>query len=304
MVYDTVMKMTNIEKKRLYNSMAISTAIHLCILLVIASITFAAYAITSKFEKPIVVQYVSLAHEHETIYRVESNIDKKVPSYTEIVDLKKNEKNQDVKKEESTKKKEDEVPVSVQNSSIKRVQEERREEKIDFDSQNFHKCSSKLKWDNDLTLRELEEIKDYFSELHIVKFLPRRSDALVIDSYLNQRHHVLRDITKEDIGKYPLDAKTIQIRKSSQLYSCVKKMVESENCDIDNYVDIYMLIPKSHWIQIFSCCGTFLSNYSLSLNDDKVRQVCIRYVKSGQDYNVEVLYIEIEKDGKIVRIDN
>lgn len=322
-----IMKNNN-ENLRLRHSLLISFSAHF-LLFLICAISIAVYASNNSSETPVIrVNYQSqqvLVYDLSGSNNVSAcDHDKDIELPKETNDQKREENDsryeeaQPVstqskidlsefikeKKIEQEKKDEYEISTNVQNSSIKYVQQEEKSEETDFNSEKFHTSSIKLLWDGGSNLKELEEIKNYFSEIHMVRFIPTRNAALIIDSYLNKQHHILYDPTREDFLMYPLQAKSILVRDFPKLYSCIKEMVKSENCDIKNYSEIYILVPKYHWTQILSSCNIFLSKYKLTLSDDKVKHVSIEYVKQNSDFVIRVRYIEIEKDGKIIRIDN
>lgn len=316
--------MNNVEKKRLYHSMAISTFVHLGILLIIACVSFAVYAASNVSEHQVLkVQYTP---SEATVSRIledpkslssypgdaKVSVEKEQQKDEELKEVHKKEKAQFKK---SNEKEEYQVVTNVKDSKVKisQIREQKDEQDVDvvnFNSEKFKKCTGKLhSFQEDQSLEKLEDIKNYYSELHLVLSVPRRADALVIDSYLNKEYHILYDITndttRERLKNYPKQAKYITIRNFSKVYESVKSMVKSERCDINNYEDVDILISRDHWNLIFSSCNSFLSKYNLTVDNDKVKSIVIQYIKKGSNYVIEVVYADIEKDiGRIVRIDN
>lgn len=299
--------------------MLISFAIHMCILLFISILGITYVAVFCHKEESTLEYKVNYLPEQVVMYKAGGFEEIQQPLFSPLkssndkfVENKEKEEKEeisalkkDVEEHFSEKEIKDkyEVVASVQSSPIKKVRESKSFEDIDINSEEFKKCASKLFW-NIKKLETLEEIKNYYKEIHFVRDCPTEKDCVMIDSYVNRTYHICHNPTDSDFNNYPFSAKVTAFNNFPELSSFSQQMLSGIRCNRENYSEIFILCPKSHWIEMFNCFEKFLSKYNLSLDDDKVKRVCTRYVKNGSNYTIEVESVTIEKDGKDIQISN
>lgn len=160
----------------------------------------------------------------------------------------------------------------------------------------------KLGYDQNKNLQEVEEIKNYFHEMHIVKFCPTGNDMLVIDSYLNNTHHIVQNPTKKDISGYSSDTKVCDFRDFREMKSYVSKTLESEGIESSKYSKVCILVPMKYWLYIINTCDNALSKYDLKVQDKCVEQITIKYIKQGNEWIVKPMFARIRQRGSLSNI--
>lgn len=160
----------------------------------------------------------------------------------------------------------------------------------------------KLGYDQNNSLQEVEEIKNYFHEMHILKFCPTGNDMLVIDSYLNNTHHIIQNPTKKDISGYSSDTKVCDFRDFREMQSYVSKTLESEGIESSKYSKVCILVPMKYWLYIINTCDNALSKYDLKVQDKCVEQITIKYVKQGDEWIVKPMFARIRQRDRLSNI--
>lgn len=301
--------MTDIEKKRLKNSIILSFSIHFSLFLLVCILTISAYAISDSLkEKKLEVTYCTSIEIKSNSFGEELREPPLAENIKDIENSKGDKKDQQEEKYESSatpieqKKNEEEyiVTTNVEKSDIKYVQHEENDN--DFDLTEYQENSRKLFWDCD-SIEQLEDLKRYYSEIHVVRFCPGEHDIFVIDSYSTKAHHVVHCPTEKDLNYYPLQAKTMRVSSLPGLQPLVHSMLSSESESYEKYRKIYIFTPMYYLKHLVVSYTNLLSKYNLKISDKKVKRVVVRDIKVGDKYTMKISCV-IEKDGKEIQIED
>lgn len=261
----------SVQDKRLACSIFLSSIVHGIILVPFIVISIVCYASSSEVKEESVP--VTFVFKEDVVE--ETQLPKKI-------------------EEDSSKEKDVEYDsvVGVENNEAKEVDTgDKLTDKI-----------VKLRYDQYKDLQEVESIKEYFHEMHILKFCPSETDMLVIDSYVNNTHHVIHNPTKSDVAGYSYDTKTCDFKDLREMKSSVSEILKNEGVDSTKYSKVCILVPMKYWLYIIDTCDESLSKYKLRVQDKSVEMISIKYVRSGKGWVIKPVFALVRQGDRVSKI--
>lgn len=264
-----------IHEKRLMCSFFLSSVVHIaiCLVFVLSSALYSVvHATENQIDKPVNIDYVFEVEKKEEIQKEEVKV----------------EENEEIQSEKNLESFNEPLSVDI-SGNVSEVDE------------NLSSKIVKLGYYQPQSLQEFEEIKNYFHEMHILKFCPTHNDMLVIDSYVNNSYHIVHNPTKQDFKGYSFDTKSCDFSDFKELNNFVSNILRTENID-SKFSNVCIVLPMNNWIKVIDACEDALSKYNLTLNDSSVKRVVVKYVKVGHGWSIKPLFARISKGDRIVQI--